>query len=149
MTGLWIVLAAVVVALAFGGYRRLTDGRAKPVATDATDAARANPGPRLDAVRLGAALGREATFVQFSSQVCAPCRTTRTLLTEVAAARPTVTHIDIDAEHRLDLVEEFGVTRTPTVLLLDAAGTVRHRIVGAARRPDVLDALDELAAEAA
>lgn len=138
MTGLWIVLAATVVALAFGGYRKLTDGRAKAVAVDAE--------PRLDAVRLGAGLGSEATFVQFSSSVCAPCRATRKLLTEVAAARPTVSHIDIDAERRLDLVEEFGVTRTPTVLLLDAAGAVRHRIVGATRRPDILDALDQLAA---
>ncbi len=137
MTGLWIVLAATVVALAIGGYRKLTDGRAKAVVTDAE--------PRLDAARLGAGLGSEATFVQFSSSVCAPCRATHKLLTEVAATRPTVTHIDIDAEHRLDLVEEFGVTRTPTVLLLDAAGAVRHRIVGAARRPDVLDALDQLA----
>ncbi len=137
MTGVWIVLAAAVLALAFGGYRRLTDGRAKAVAADAE--------PRLDADRLGGSLGSEATFVQFSSEVCAPCRATRKLLTEVTAARPSVTHIDIDAEHRLDLVEEFGVTRTPTVLLLDAAGTVRHRIVGAARRPDVLDALDRLA----
>ncbi|MFT3971607.1 MAG: thioredoxin family protein [Micropruina sp.] len=138
MTGLWIVLAATVVALAFGGYRKLTDGRAKAVVVDVE--------PRLDAVRLGAGLGSEATFVQFSSSVCAPCRATHKLLTEVAATRPTVTHIDIDAECRLDLVEEFGVTRTPTVLLLDAAGAVRHRIVGAARRPDVLDALDQLAA---
>ena len=137
MTGVWIVLAAVVLALAFGGYRRLTDGRAKAVAADAE--------PRLDADRLGGSLGSEATFVQFSSEVCAPCRATRKLLTEVTAARPSVTHIDIDAEHRLDLVEEFGVTRTPTVLLLDAAGTVRHRIVGAARRPEILDALDQLA----
>ena len=35
MTGVWIVLAAAVLALAFGGYRRLTDGRAKAVAADA------------------------------------------------------------------------------------------------------------------
>ena len=162
MTGAWIVLAAVVLALAFGGYRRLTDGRVRPVATDVvrdrvgTNAHPERPGPspthpddrsgpRLDAARLGAGLGSEATFVQFSSQVCAPCRTTRTLLTEVTAARPSVTHIDIDAEDRLDLVEEFGVTRTPTVLLLDASGAVRHRILGAARPPEVLDALDQLA----
>ena len=27
MTGLWIALAAVVLALGFGGYRAVTDGR--------------------------------------------------------------------------------------------------------------------------
>ena len=58
-------------------------------------------------------------------------------------------HIDIDAESRLDLVEEFGILRTPTVLLLDADGVVRHRIVGAPRRTDVIDALNEVAGRAA
>jgi thiol-disulfide isomerase/thioredoxin len=135
VTGVWIVLAAVVLAVAFGGYRRLTDGRARATTDE----------PRLDADRLGGSLGSEATLVQFSSSVCAPCRATRRVLSEVTGDRPSVTHIEIDAETRLDLVREFGVTRTPTVLLLDASGTVRNRIVGATRRPDVLDALDALA----
>ncbi len=136
MTGVWVVFAAVALALAFGGYRRLVDGRAKAVRPGALR--------RLDAVRLGGSLGSEATFVQFSSSFCAPCRATHSLLADVAA-RAAVTHIDLDAESRLDLVEEFGITRTPTVLLLDGSGAVRQRIVGATRRPDVLIALDRLA----
>ena len=67
----------------------------------------------------------------------------------MTAEDPTLTHIDVDAETRLDLVEEFGITRTPTVLLLDAAGVVRHRIVGATRRTDVLDALNQVAGRTA
>ncbi len=141
MTGLWVVLAAAGIAAAFGLYRRLTDGRARRVAL---------PGvPRLDAGRLGGELGAEATFVQFSSAVCAPCRATHRILAEVAGERPAVAHLDVDAEARLDLVEEFGILRTPTVLLLDADGAVRHRIVGAPRRDDVLAALDEVAGRAA
>lgn len=132
MTGVWIVAAAVLLALAFGGYRRLTDGRVR-AAQPAT--------PRLDAAQLGGELGRAATFVQFSSAVCAPCRATHRLLTDLVAEQPTVAHIDLDAETRLDLVEQFGITRTPTVLVLDAAGAVRHRIVGAPRKTDVLNAL--------
>lgn len=141
MTGLWIVLAAVVVALAFGGYRALTDGRARAVSHRSP----ADEVPRLDAVRLGDELGSHATFVQFSSSVCAPCRATHKLLSELTVDDPAVSHIDLDAESRLDLVEEFGITRTPTVLLLDGGGAVRHRIVGAARRADVLEALDQVA----
>ena len=68
MTGLWIVLAAVAVALAFGGYRALTDGRARAVRVD-------DGSPRLDADQLGEPLGRAATFVQFSATVCAPANT--------------------------------------------------------------------------
>jgi len=137
MTGVWILLGAVALALAFGGYRKATDGRAKAVADDRE--------PRLEAARLGEELGAEETFVQFSSSVCAPCRATHRLLAEVTADEPAVGHIDVDAETRLDLVEEFGVLRTPTVLLLDARGVVRHRIVGAARKADVLVALNEVA----
>ena len=87
MTGAWIVLAALALALAFGGYRRVTDGRARAVGP--------GRGPRLD------------------------------------------------------LVEEFGILRTPTVLVLDREGVVRHRIVGAARKDEVLDALEQVGARAA
>ena len=139
MTGLYIVGVVLVLALAFGGYRRRTDGRVRgprPVASDRTQEA------RLDARSLGAGLGSRATFVQFSSSVCAPCRATHRLLSEFTSAA----HIDIDAETRLDLVREFGVTRTPTVLVLDPGGAVRQRIVGAPRKPDIEEALQRLAA---
>ncbi|WP_454228903.1 thioredoxin family protein [Propioniciclava flava] len=135
MTGLWVLLGAVVVALSFGLYRHLTDGRARLVAASSV--------PHLDATVLGRDLGDHATFVQFSSTVCAPCRATRALLADVTAARPGVVHIEVDAETRLDLVERFGIMRTPTVLLLDSDGLVRQRIVGAPRKAEVLDALDE------
>jgi thiol-disulfide isomerase/thioredoxin len=141
MVGLWIVLGAVAVALAFGGYRRISDGRVRTVSSSQQS--------RLDPARLGDDLGPDATFVQFSATVCAPCRATHRVLSEVAAERPGVVHIDLDAESRLDLVEEFSILRTPTVLVLDRTGVVRHRIVGAARKDEVLGALDELAALAA
>jgi thiol-disulfide isomerase/thioredoxin len=139
VTGVWIVLAALGLALGFGGYRKLTDGRAKAVAAE----------PVLDVSRLGGELGAEATFVQFSATVCAPCRTTHQVLSEVTSGTPGLAHIDINAETRLDLVDEFGITRTPTVLLLDGAGVVRHRIVGAARKSEVLGALEQVAGRSA
>ncbi|HSN10654.1 MAG TPA: thioredoxin family protein, partial [Propionibacteriaceae bacterium] len=64
---------------------------------------------------------------------------------KITAEEEGVVHVDVDAESRLDLVERYGITRTPTVLLLDGAGVVRHRIVGAARAPQVLEALEEVA----
>lgn len=134
MTGVWIALAALALTLAIGGYRRLTDGRAKSVRT----------APSLDAGALGSPLGSQATFVQFSATVCAPCRATHRVLAEIAADTEGVRHIDLNAETRLDLVEEFGITRTPTVLLLDADGVVRNRIVGAARKSEVVNALQQV-----
>jgi Thiol-disulfide isomerase and thioredoxins len=134
MTGVWIALAAVLATLAFGGYRRITDGRAQSVRRAAS----------LDEARLGATLGSQATLVQFSTTVCAPCRATHRILSEVVAGAEGVRHVEINAENRLDLVEEFGITRTPTVLLLDAGGVIRNRIVGAARKSEVLNALQQV-----
>lgn len=140
MTGLYVVSVAAALAVAFGVYRRLTDGRPR-AARDET--------VRLDAELLGVGLGRDATFVQFSSPVCAPCRATHRVLSTISADEVGVVHVDLDAESRMDLVERYGITRTPTVLLLDRAGVVRHRIVGAARVPDVLEALEGVAARTA
>ncbi|WOP18954.1 thioredoxin family protein [Raineyella sp. LH-20] len=134
MTGLIILLVALAAATAFGLYRRATDGRSR-----STTGARR---PRLSSDDLGTDLGASRTFVQFSSSVCTPCRRTRTLLESVAAERPELAYVDLDAESRLDLVERFGVLRTPTVLVLDADGTVAHRIVGQPRRAEVLALLE-------
>jgi len=131
MTGLYIVALALTVALGFGLYRKAFDGRVRPV--------RARAG--FDSLGLGAELGSTASLVQFSSAVCAPCRATAKLLDEVSSGAAGIAHIEIDAEHRLDLVEKLGITRTPTVLVLDRDGVVRARMVGAPRRTDVLEAL--------
>ncbi|HEY3546453.1 MAG TPA: thioredoxin family protein [Propionicimonas sp.] len=135
MTGLYVVGIALVLALGFGLYRKAFDGRVRAVRASA-----ASP------LGLDADLGRTATFVQFSSAACAPCRVTARVLDEVSASSDGVAHIEIDAEQRLDLVGELGITRTPTVLVLDGSGVVRSRMVGAPRRQDVLAALAGLAA---
>ncbi|MEU0333430.1 thioredoxin family protein [Streptomyces sp. NPDC006193] len=100
-------------------------------------------GERLDAADLGGALGERATLVQFSSAFCAPCRATRRILGEVAAMVPGVTHVEIDAEARLDLVRALDVLKTPTVLVLDAGGRVVRRAAGQPRKADVIAALGE------
>ncbi|MEU6610907.1 thioredoxin family protein [Streptomyces shenzhenensis] len=98
-------------------------------------------GKRLGAADLGGDLGERATLVQFSSAFCAPCRATRRVLGEVAGLVPGVAHVEIDAESRLDLVRELGILRTPTVLVLDAAGRVVRRAAGQPRKADVIAAL--------
>jgi thiol-disulfide isomerase/thioredoxin len=90
---------------------------------------------------LGAELGERATLVQFSSAFCAPCRSTRRILAEIAGMVGGVAHIEIDAEARLDLVRDLDVVRTPTVLVLDGAGTIVRRAAGQPRKADVIAAL--------
>ena len=100
-------------------------------------------GKRLRAAELGADLGERATLVQFSSAFCAPCRATRRVLGEVAGLVPGVTHVEIDAEAHLDLVRRLDILKTPTVLVLDADGSVVRRATGQPRKVDVIAALGE------
>ncbi|NKY12447.1 thioredoxin family protein [Cellulomonas hominis] len=128
-----LVLAVLALAAVAGLVWRARNGRFVA----------AGPAPdALTAAELGAPLGSAATFVQLSSEACAPCRSTAAVLRAVAADRPGVAHVEVRAEERLDLVRRFGVLRTPTVLVLDAAGSVRGRTSGATTPAQALEALE-------
>ncbi|OQR64102.1 thiol reductase thioredoxin [Streptomyces maremycinicus] len=135
MTGLLVCVAVLAAASAYGALHRRRSGRVRVRGRD--------DGKRLGADRLGGELGERATLVQFSSAFCAPCRATRRVLGEVAAVVPGVTHMEIDAEARLDLVRELDILKTPTVLVLDADGRVVRRATGQPRKADVIAALGE------
>lgn len=169
-TGQWILVAAVVLAVAFGVWRAATDGRFRGThrvrGADAaaperhTDGAADDTGRMTPEGRAGAgveaspmsssvvadtewaeALGERATLLQFSSAFCAPCRVTRRTLEEVTAVVPGVVHLEVDAESHLDLVRRVNVMRTPTTLVLDAAGREVTRAAGAPTKQQVLAAL--------
>ncbi|MFF5565359.1 TlpA family protein disulfide reductase [Streptomyces sp. NPDC012623] len=97
----------------------------------------------LGADELGAELGERATLVQFSSAFCRPCAATRRVLGEVAAMVDGVSHVELDAEERLELVRELGIAATPTTLVLDAAGRIVRSATGQPRKADVIAALGE------
>ena len=164
MTGLTVLIVALAAATGFGLWRRHTDGRIRHVAGSPASPTDDDSEPLtvdgqplapvdhsvvpaaelLTAADLGAPLGERATLVQFSSAFCQPCRATRVVLGEVAGMVPGVTHVEVDAEANLDLVRRVDVTRTPTVLVLDASGRIRKRATGAPRKADVIAALGEL-----
>jgi len=99
------------------------------------------PGALTPAV-LGSPRGGRATFVQFSTPMCAKCPGTAALLTRVAAEQPHVTHVEIDAAERLDLARELGIMRTPTTLILDSDGIVVARMDGAPTEAQAREALE-------
>ncbi|HEX9031068.1 MAG TPA: thioredoxin family protein [Streptosporangiaceae bacterium] len=100
-----------------------------------------SPSVALTPDDIGSALGSRATLVQFSSAFCAPCRATRRILGEVAEMVDGVSHVEIDAESRLDLVRRLDVRRTPTTLVVGPDGRVTHRASGQPRKADVIAAL--------
>jgi len=127
--GLIALVAALVAASALGLVLRRRSGRfrtARDVLTEAD---------------LGAPLGRQATLVQFSTAFCAPCRPTRQILTQVAGMVDGVTHVEVDAAARLDLVRRLSISSTPTVLVLGPDGAIAKRAVGLPRKADVIGAL--------
>ncbi len=147
-TGAWIVVIALVLALGFGLYRAGIDGRFRGThrIRDAAEEPAAAPVSEslLADTEWASKLGERATLLQFSSAFCAPCRTTRHVLAAVAARTDGVTHIEIDAEHHLDLVRRLGILRTPTTLILDRDGREHTRASGAPRRDQVESALTTL-----
>lgn len=97
--------------------------------------------PAVDWAARGVELGPRRTFVQFSAQVCAPCRATARVLAEVSGAEDGVSHRELDVDDHLDLVLAFGILRTPTVVVLDADGRETARASGAMTRSQALAAL--------
>jgi len=154
VTGGLIALAAALVAASVlglalrrraGRFRAgpgLRAGPPSPVQT--ANAARSAAGSRPDALTeadLGGPLGQRATLVQFSTAFCAPCRPTRQILGQVAGMVDGVTHVEVDAAARLDLVRRLRINSTPTVLVLDPDGAIVKRAAGLPRKADVIAVL--------
>jgi thiol-disulfide isomerase/thioredoxin len=144
MTGALVLAASLLVATVFGVVFRRRNGQVHAAAPPAPGA---DAGERVDPAvlaSLGVTPGEEVTLLQFSSAFCAPCRTTRVVLADVAHDLPGVRHIEVDAESHLDEVRVLDILRTPTTLIVDGTGRIRARASGAPRKPEVLAMLGPL-----
>jgi thiol-disulfide isomerase/thioredoxin len=140
IAGLIACLAVLAAATAFGVAWRRRDGRL----TGLRPRPAGQAGPRVTTAQLGQPLGARATLLQFSSQFCAPCRATSQVLDEVASGSDGVSHVEVDAAERMDLVRLLDVRRTPTVFVLGPDGQVTQRGSGLMRKDDVITALGEV-----
>jgi len=138
--GLIALAAALAVAVTAGFAWQRANGRLRSVRTHGPGAGE----PLMTRAELGEPLGQRATLVQFSTAFCAPCRSTRLILDEVARMTEGVAHVEIDAESHLDLVRRLDIRRTPTVLVLGPDGRIAKRATGQPRKADVIDALGNL-----
>ncbi|MEY4323123.1 MAG: hypothetical protein RL410_904 [Actinomycetota bacterium] len=131
MNPIYTLIAVIVLASAFGFWRKQTEGKTRVDAGHGVVTAR----------ELGHPLGKRATLLQFSSAFCSPCRTTKVVLSKTATAVEGVVHIEIDAESHLELVRRLDIRKTPTTLVLDAHGVVTNRAVGVPRQEELLAVL--------
>ncbi|GAA3828168.1 thioredoxin family protein [Nocardioides panacisoli] len=148
MTGVVVLAVALVATAGFGVLRWRTDGnfspsrlKLEPTRRGSTQVSADSAWSHVLAALPGERPGERATLVQFSSAFCAPCRTARVVLSDVASKEYGVRHVEVDAEQHLDLVRALDVRRTPTTLVLDADGHELVRAAGAPTRQQVLAAL--------
>ena len=139
-TGVIALAAVLIAATAFGTVWRRRQGRLRTPAASVPGGGH----PALTAADLRHDLGARATLVHFSSAFCVPCRATRQILAEVAGMVDGVTHVEIDAESRLDLVRRLNIYSTPTVALLAPDGEIVRQASGQPRKADVIAALGEM-----
>jgi thiol-disulfide isomerase/thioredoxin len=135
LTAVLITAGVIVVAGAAGLAWRLTSGRARRARGE-----RFAPGelPGLERFASG------ATLVQFSTEYCATCPSTRRFLGDVARARGGIAHHEVDLTHRPELAKRLRILQTPTVFVLDKAGNLARRFGGAPRRDELEAVLDAL-----
>jgi thiol-disulfide isomerase/thioredoxin len=149
--GIIALIAALVVAVVTGLAWQWTNGRMRPASALRSPAGGAGqsypPADQAELItgaELGLPLGQRATLVQFSTAFCAPCRATRRILADVAGMIDGVSHVEIDAESRLDLVRRLDIRRTPTVLVVGPDGRIAKRASGQPRKADVIAAVGDV-----
>ena len=133
-----VVLAIIGAAALVGAWWRARDGGVR-VGGDG----RFTPG-QLAEVGLPA-ITRTGGAVLVGSPACAPCTTVRTILAEVADARPDFTWRYVDAADHLHLVDAHRVMRVPTLFVVDQRGRILARTSGVPVKRDLLAVLDRQA----
>src|SRR5687768_6979682 len=113
----WVVLAVLVVLLLLLVPRLFRQRRAE---TAAQRAAPVVPGRLL--------AGANRTWVVFTTPYCASVGSVEA---QLRAHDPGARLVEIDATNEPYLAAAFDIRHAPTVLLADAAGQVRARLVGA------------------
>jgi thiol-disulfide isomerase/thioredoxin len=136
-SGAYVLLAVLALSVAFGIYRKVSDGKLREEIV-----------PPLQGLSEHLHLDHDhppqVTFLQFSSEFCQPCRVTNKLLDEVTNSFPAICHIELDVVEHLDLVKTYGITRTPTTLIIDKSGTVHFRATGVPKKAELTAAVTDL-----
>jgi thiol-disulfide isomerase/thioredoxin len=123
---------ALVVALGLAVLVRRRDGKVRAAAGGSGGWTLAGHSP---------AAPDRVLLLQLSSPICAPCRQTAGVLTELTGTTAGLVHVELDVADRPDVARELGVMRTPTVVAFDRDGTELMRVSGVPRTADLLAAV--------
>lgn len=131
--GAIVVVAVLVVATVVGLGLRARTGRVRTTSSASSGWTVAHVTPEPD---------DRVLLLQLSSPICTPCRQTAAQLTELAARRPGLRHVEIDVADDPGAAATLRVMRTPTTIAFARDGRELLRVSGVPRRQDLLEALD-------
>jgi thiol-disulfide isomerase/thioredoxin len=132
VTGVWVLIGALVVAGALVWLLQAREGRIKQASTVP---AAGLPEP------VRAVLASGVTLVQVSTTFCAPCRHARAVLSRLADTTAGLTHVELDVTERPEIATSLGVFRTPTTVAFTSDGTELLRVGGVPKQDTLIDAL--------
>ena len=75
-------------------------------------------------------LGKQATLVQFSTEYCGQCPGVRRQLSQLEYRMGGISFLEVDITERMDIAAHFGISQTPTVLVLNANSELVFRVGG-------------------
>ncbi|CAB4335440.1 MAG: hypothetical protein F2839_02795 [Actinobacteria bacterium] len=133
-SGTAILVLILVASSVFGLNRLRTDGKVILHL----------PGHYVSPQALGHELGASASFIQFSSPYCQPCKATHSLIDSLIVGLPDVAHIDLQVADHLNMVNTLHIMRTPTTVLVDGKGLIKYRSEGLPRATELQDALNRI-----
>lgn len=125
--GIAVAASTLVLSLIFAVFRRHHDGRFRTPPRDITS----------DTLRSIAA--GQLTFVQFSGEVCAQCKTNQRVFTQTLDGLTSVQFTDVPVDQHMELVRSLGIMRSPTVLLIEPSGEIIARAQGVVKKQTILD----------
>ncbi|GAA3008684.1 thioredoxin family protein [Actinokineospora diospyrosa] len=131
MTGLYVALGTVAVAMCIGLLVRSLGGRTRVSSAGAVP----------EEVRAVLDPGAAVTLVQLSTEFCGNCKQARAVLVDLAGSTTGLAHADVDLTDQPELAKRLSVLRTPTTIAVDAAGTELLRVGGIPKREDLLTSL--------
>lgn len=140
LQGVLLLFLVLVVVSGFGYWWSKRNGQFKQRGTDTVSD---DSALSFTEEQLGQPLGSQLTVVQFSSTFCQPCVATKRVISRsLDMVQVTgISAIEINADENLELTRQASIMRTPTVLLLDAAGREISRASGELRPPQFIGAL--------
>lgn len=75
-------------------------------------------------------LGKHATLIQFSTEYCGQCPGVRRQLSQLEYRMGGISFLEVDITGRMDIAAHFGISQTPTVLVLNANSELVYRVGG-------------------